>query len=57
MGTLYRRNGSCKWMMAVMIAGKQVCRSSHTSNKRRAFQLLHQRETEVFEGRFHLRSG
>ena len=28
MGTLYRRNGSCKWMMAVVIAGKQVCRSS-----------------------------
>ncbi len=41
-------------MMAVTINGRQVCKSTHTSNKRLADQLLSRWETEVFEGRFHL---
>ena len=41
-------------MMAVTVNGRQVCKSTHTSNKRLADQLLSRWETEVFEGRFHL---
>jgi integrase len=41
-------------MMAVMIAGRQHCKSTHTPSKRLARQLLARWETEVFEGRFHL---
>ena len=41
-------------MMAVTINGRQVCKSTHTSNKRLADQMLSRWETEVFEGRFHL---
>jgi hypothetical protein len=41
-------------MMAVTIAGRQHCKSTHTSNKRTASQLLARWETDVFEGRFHL---
>lgn len=40
--------------MAVTVDGRQVCKSTHTSNKRLADQLLSRWETEVFEGRFHL---
>src|ERR1700720_2788069 len=55
MGTLYKRaKGSRNWMMAVTINGRQVCKSTPTSNKRLADQLLSRWETEVFEGRFHL---
>jgi hypothetical protein len=54
MGALYKRAGSHNWMMAVTVAGKQVCKSTHTSNKRLAGQMLVRWETEVFEGRFHL---
>jgi integrase len=54
MGALYKRRGSRNWMMAVTVAGKQICRSSHTSNKRLARKLLSRWETEVFEGRFQL---
>ena len=54
MGTLYKRAGSKKWMMAVTVNGRQVCKSSHTSNKRLADQLLSRWETEVFEGRYYL---
>jgi integrase len=54
MGALYKRACSRNWMMAVTVAGKQVCKSSHTSNKRLAGQMLARWETEVFEGRFHL---
>ena len=54
MGALYRRAGSRNWMMAVTVAGRQVCKSSHTSNKRLAGRMLARWETEVFEGRFHL---
>ena len=41
-------------MMAVTVAGRQVCKSAHTSTKRLADQLLSRWETEVFEGRFQL---
>lgn len=54
MGTLYKRVGSRKWMMAVTVNGRQVCKSTCTSNKRLADQMLSRWETEVFEGRFHL---
>ena len=54
MGTLYKRSGSRKWMMAVTVDGRQVCKSTHTSNKRRADQLLSKWETEVFERRYYL---
>ena len=55
MGTLYKRaKGSRNWMMAVTVNGKQICKSTHTSNKRLADQLLSRWETEVFERRFHL---
>jgi integrase len=54
MGTLYKRAGSKNWMMAVIVDGRQHCKSAHTSNKRLADQLLSRWETEVFEGRFHL---
>lgn len=54
MGTLYKRRGSRKWMMAAIVAGKQVCKSTHTSNKRLARHILERWETEIFEGRFHL---
>ena len=54
MGTLYKRRGSGNWMMAVTVNGRQVCKSTHTSNKRLADQMLSRWETEVFENRFHL---
>jgi integrase len=54
MGALYKRAGSRNWMMAVTVAGRQHCKSAHTSNKRLADQLLSRWETEVFEGRFQL---
>jgi hypothetical protein len=54
MGTLYKRAGSRKWMMAVAVGGRQVCKSTHTSNKRLAGHILARWETEVFEGRFYL---
>jgi integrase len=37
-----------------MVGGQQNCKSTHTSNKRIAQQLLARWETEVFEGRFRL---
>jgi integrase len=54
MGTLYKRAGSKNWMMAVNKANRQYCKSTHTSNKRVAGQLLSRWEAEVFEGRFQL---
>jgi integrase len=54
MGSLYKRAGSNKWVMAVTIAGKQVCMSTHTKSKRLAKKRLAQWETDVFEGRFRL---
>ena len=41
-------------MMAVTVDGRQRCKSTHTSNKRLADQLLSRWEAEVFEGRFQL---
>jgi integrase len=54
MGSVYKRRGSKKYMMAVIVGGRQICRSTHTSNKRLADQLLAGWQAEVFEGRFHL---
>jgi len=54
MGTLYKRAGSLNWMMAVTVDGRQVCKSTHTANKRKADQLLSRWETEVFERRYYL---
>src|SRR5215470_9402239 len=54
MSTLYRRGGSKNWMMAVTIAGKQVCKSTHTKSKPQAKQMLFLWERDIFEGRFHL---
>ena len=56
MGTLYRRPGSKQWMMGVVVAGRQHCKSAHTSNKRLARKMLSRWETEVFEGRYYLPS-
>ena len=41
-------------MMAVTVAGKQICKSTCTNNKRLAQKMLARWETAVFEGRFHL---
>lgn len=54
MGSIYKRRGSKNYMMAVVVAGRQVCRSTHTSKKRLAEKMCAQWETEIFEGRFHL---
>jgi integrase len=54
MGTLFKKRGSHQWQMGVSVGGRQICRSAHTTNKRKAKGLLAQWETEVFEGRFHL---
>jgi integrase len=54
MGSLYKRRGSKKWMMAATAGGRQVCKSSHTTNRRLAEKLLARWETEIFEGRFQL---
>lgn len=54
MGSLYKRRGSKKYMMAAVVAGRQVCKSSHTTNKRLAEKLLARWETEILEVRFHL---
>lgn len=54
MGSLYKRRGSKNWVMATIVAGRQICKSSHTTNQRMARKLLARWETEIFEGRFHL---
>lgn len=54
MGSVYKRRGSKKYMMAVVVGGRQICKSTHTSNKRLAEKMLARWETEVFEGRFQL---
>ena len=54
MGTLFKKKGSKQWQMGVSIAGRQICRSAHTTNRRLAEKLLAQWETIVFEGRFQL---
>jgi hypothetical protein len=52
MGTLYKRAGSKKWMMAVTIAGRQRCKSTHTSNKCLAEKLLSRWERKYLRGVF-----
>src|SRR2546423_1423483 len=54
MGTLFKKKGSQQWQMGVSVGGRQICRSSHTTNKVVAKKLLARWETEVFERRFHL---
>ena len=54
MGTVYRRAGSRNWMMAVTVAGKQICKSTHTRNKRLAIKMMEQWDTLVFEGKYQL---
>jgi integrase len=54
LGTLYKRAGSKKWMMAVFVAGKQICKSTKTNNKRRALYMLQKWETNLFEDRCNL---
>src|SRR4051794_23404505 len=56
MGSLYKRPGSKNWVMAVMIAGRQHCKTTNTPNKRLAGKILSRWETSVFEGRFQLPS-
>jgi integrase len=54
MASLYKRRGSKNYMIAVVVGGRQICRSAHTSNKRVAEKMRARLETEVFEGRFQL---
>ena len=54
MGTLFKKKGSKQWQMGVMIGGRQLCRSAHTTNKGIATKLLARWETEILEGRFQL---
>lgn len=54
MGSLFKKKNSKFWQMGVCVAGRQLCRSTHTTKKHLARQLLARWETEVFEGRFHL---
>jgi integrase len=54
MGSLFRKQDSKFWQMGVCVDGRQICRSTHTTNKQLARKLLARWETEVFEGRFHL---
>jgi hypothetical protein len=41
-------------MTDAKVAGRQVCKTSHTTNKRLAETLLARWETEILEGRSHL---
>jgi integrase len=54
MGTLFRKRDSKFWQMGVCTRGRQLCRSTHTTNKQLARRLLARWETEIFERRFHL---
>src|SRR5438552_3876965 len=54
MGTLFKKKGSKQWQMGVSVAGRQICRSTHTTNKSLAKKLLARWATQVFEGRYHL---
>ena len=53
-GHAVQRIGSNRWQMGVMVGGRQLCRSAHTTNKNLAKKILMRWETEVFERRFHL---
>jgi integrase len=52
MGILYRRSGSRNYMMAVYVAGKQHCKSTHTSDEPAAQEELKKWE-EKLKGRSH----
>ena len=54
MGTLFKKKNSKQWHMGVMVGGRQICRSTHTTNKSVAKKILARWETEIFERRFHL---
>jgi hypothetical protein len=54
MGSLFKKKGSKQWQVGVSVDGRQLCRSTHTTNKTFAKKLMARWETEVFEGRFHL---
>lgn len=54
MGTLFKKKGSKRWQMGVMVNRRQICRSAKTTNKGIAKSLLARWETEIFERRFHL---
>jgi len=54
MGTLFKKKGSQQWQMGVCVAGRQICKSTHTTKRSIARNLLARWETEVFEGRFRL---
>jgi integrase len=54
MGSLFKKKGSQQWQMGVMVGGRQICRSAHTTNKGMAKKILARWETEIFERRFHL---
>ena len=51
-GSLYPRGKV--WWMAYVIAGRQHCESSGTTNKRVAQKILNMRLAEIIEGRFRL---
>ena len=51
---LYKKRGCRSWYMAVMIGGRQVNRSTHTTNKAIAKRILKKIEAEISEGRFGL---
>jgi hypothetical protein len=54
MGSLYKRRGSKNYAIAVVVGGRQICRSTHAPNKRLAEKMRPRWETEVFEGRLQL---
>ncbi len=51
---LYKRGGV--WWMTAMVDGRQICKSTGTSNKRLAQKILDLRKAEIIEGRFCLRA-
>src|ERR1700722_2323596 len=54
MGTLFKKKGSKQWQMGVSVGGRQICRTTHTTNKGLAKKIMARWETEVFEQRFHI---
>jgi integrase len=51
---LYKKRGCRSWYMAVMIDGRQVNRSTRTTDKAIAKRILKKIEAEISEGRFGL---
>ncbi len=50
MGIVYKRSGSRNYMMAVNIAGKQICRSTREKTKGKAKKKLSKWERQIFDG-------